>query len=184
MKDWVKACVEFLVNELQLDPARQFDDLAQHVRLQLLQSDLTDSMIGQSGLSETIGTMKNGVIGARADGGPVLVQIVGLTEIGASAFTLTNVRQARLDKADMTGLTNAKDDEANEDEGERRKDQAEEEDATMPKYPRSMLSMSLSDGTVTMKAIEFKKIPGLVLGETPLGCKVSHCLPLRCTSAS
>ena len=192
-QEWTTACFHFLRAELQLDPATQLNELIQHVHLQLLQSDLCDSMVRQTGFPAGLQVqdgMRKGTIGTRATGGPILVQIVGMMEVGSSAFTLSNIRQARLDKADLTGLT--KDHEEQGGGGGEdgvtagaRPTQAngvenEEEDATMPPYPRSMLSLRLSDGTVTIKAMEKKRIDGLVLGETPLGFKVNEmkCLPL------
>jgi RecQ-mediated genome instability protein 1 len=162
-----------LLNELQLDQGSQWDELAKQVELQLLQSDLADSMQRQTGFPASIHNMKNGVIGTRASGGGILVQINAITEIGASAFTLKNVRQARMDKADMTGLTKDKiDTEAGEDQVNSTAREVDEEDVTMPSYPRSMLSLMVTDGNLQIKAIEYKKINDLKLGETPLGCKV------------
>lgn len=46
------------------------------------------------------------------------------------------------------------------------------EPGKLPEYPRSMLKMEVSDGRVIVKAIEYKRIPGLKLGDTKLGCKV------------
>ncbi|KIM22235.1 hypothetical protein M408DRAFT_333009 [Serendipita vermifera MAFF 305830] len=118
--------------------------------------------------------MKKGKIGTPASGGAILVQIVGIMEIGNSAFTLSNVRQARLDKADMTGLTRDREEPGEGEEGAvgRRNDAEDEEDATMPPYPRSMLTLLLSDGTATIKAMEVKRLPNIILGETPLGFKL------------
>jgi RecQ-mediated genome instability protein 1 len=179
-KEWTKACFDFLQAELQLNPVTQLEQLINHVHLQLLQSDLSDSAIRQTGFPAGLqvqGGMRKGVIGTRASGGAILVQIVGIMEVGNSAFTLGNVRQARLDKADMTGLTrdNEEPGEGEGGEGARARQnemEDEEEDATMPPYPRSMLSLLLSDGTTTIKAMENKRIAGLVLGETLLGFKV------------
>ncbi|KAG8763109.1 hypothetical protein FRC15_008156, partial [Serendipita sp. 397] len=168
--EWVKACVEFLQEELALNPTTQITELNEHTRLQLLQSDLSDSMLRNTGFPSSIHKMKAGVIGTPASGGPILVQVTAIMEIGASAFTLKNVRQARLDKADMTGLTKDKGPEGEEENNQR--PQIEEEDATAPPYPRSMLSLMISDGTYTVKAIEMKRLNELVLGETQLGCKI------------
>lgn len=167
--NWVAACVEFLESELQLRE-NDTEQLSEQVLLQLLQSDLCDSAMRDTGFPNGIQQMKNGIIGTRASGGPILVQIVAITDIGVSAFTLKNVRQSRLDKADMTGLTKEKD--LDEEGADGAQPPGEDEDATMPPYPRSMLSLLISDGTVTIKAIEAKRLDGLVLGETPLGCKL------------
>ncbi|PVF98041.1 hypothetical protein CPB86DRAFT_797632 [Serendipita vermifera] len=171
--DWLEACIEFLLNELQLDQGSQWNELAKQVELQLLQSDLSDSMQRQTGFPTSIHNMKNGVIGTRTSGGGILVQINAITEIGASAFTLRNVRQARMDKADMTGLTREKiATETGEDQINSTGRETEDEDVTMPSYPRSMLSLMLSDGSIQIKAMEYKRLDVLKLGETPLGCKL------------
>jgi RecQ-mediated genome instability protein 1 len=127
----------------------------------LLNSDLKDSMQPKTGFPEGVTTAEN-----LAVQGSILVQIVDITEIGHSAFSLTNVRQARLDQEDLAGLTRQ-----NEEENENQ-NQADEEAGPIPKFPRSMLKLHLSDGSVTVPAIEFKKIPELELGVTMLGCKV------------
>lgn len=120
-------------------------------------------MLYGSGLPARVASMKNGVIATNATGGPILVQIDEMMEIGNSAFTLTNVRQARKDGTDMSGLA-----VGDEEEGG--------EGAREAKYPRGILSLTLSDGSVSMKAIEYKRIAELTLGETPLGFKVSSLL--------
>ena len=43
-------------------------------------------------------------------GPPILVQIVSMTEIGSSAFNLQNIRQARIEQADLAGLAEEEDD--------------------------------------------------------------------------
>ena len=56
--------------------------------------------------------------------------------------------------------------------GEEENDE-EVEEGKMPAYPRSMLRLDLSDGRRVMKAIEYRSIMELQLGETALGAKVS-----------
>lgn len=90
-------------------------------------------------------------------GPPILVQVVSITEIGSSAFNLQNIRQARIEQADLAGLAEEEEDE----EGPR-----------IPRYPRGMLKLELNDGNTTMQAIEYRRLPGLELGVTPLGFKV------------
>ena len=99
-------------------------------------------------------------------GSPILVEIIAITEIGASAFNLQNVRQARMEYADLAGLAE--------------EEQDEEEATGVPKYPRSMLRFQLSDGSIVLEAIEYRRIPDFELGETPLGLKVNHFLYITC----
>lgn len=132
-------------------PPAQTDELIRHVDAQLLQSDLADSMLPGTGFAP----------GDGRTGAPVLCQVAALSDIGHSAFSLQTTRQNRIDKADMTGLALAQgDEEAAEDEG------------PIPRYPRGMLRFQLSDGSLAFNAIEYRKIPQLVLGETPLGYKL------------
>lgn len=91
-----------------------------------------------------------------ADG--VLMQIVSLAEIGHSALSLQNVRETRINREGM------------DEEAARI---AEEDEGPLEDYPRRMLKMELSDGATSIQAIEYKRLPELVLGKTPLGHKVS-----------
>jgi len=149
------------VEQLQISP-HETKRVTDTVEEALLDSDLKDSMQPGTGFPEGVTTAGDLTV----QGSPILVQILDITEIGHSAFSLTNVRQTRLDQEDLAGL-------ARENEEENENQNQDEEDAgPIPKYPRSMLKLQLSDGTITMPAIEFKRIPGLELGVTSLGCKV------------
>ncbi len=97
---------------------------------------------------------------------PILVEITALTEIGQSAFNLLNTRQARLEREDLAGLVE-REREQNGQDGE--------DEGPVPNYPRQMLKLEVSDGTVSLPAVEYRKIPELILGETQLGCKVGPC---------
>lgn len=116
-------------------------------------------MLPGTGLPPNIAFINN----TKLPGPPVLVEIISLTEIGHSAFNLQNVRQARIERADLAGL--AEEDGENQEDGE--------ETGPVPKYPRSMLRFQLSDGMTVLEAIEYRRIPELQLGVTPLGYKVS-----------
>jgi len=153
------------MDELQISPhdTKRLTDATEEA---LLDSDLKDSMQPGTGFPDGIAAAGDLTV----QGSSILVQIVDITEIGHSAFSLTNVRQTRLDQEDLAGLARQNEEE-NENENE---NQVDEDVGPIPKYPRSMLKLQLSDGTVTVPAIEFKRIPGLELGVTPLGCKVIH----------
>jgi RecQ-mediated genome instability protein 1 len=138
-----------------LNPATDMDTIKENVESQLLSSDLTDSMVHGTGLPHDIASFRKSTL----SGPPVLVQILALMEIGHSAFNLMNVHQTRKDKADLSGLVQGD----NEDEAD---------EGPIPNYPRSMLQFELSDGAITLKAIEYRKIPQLDLEKTPLGFKV------------
>ncbi|KAF8575164.1 hypothetical protein K439DRAFT_1370627 [Ramaria rubella] len=152
---WLDACLAWMSEELHLnDINSQADEIISNVDSQLLNSDLHDSMVAGTGFPRDIGSAENTRLR-----GNILVQIQGMTEIGHSAFSLQNVQQTRIDRADLAGLA-GDGDEAAEDEG------------PVPKYPRSMLRFDLSDGSQTLRAIEFRPLPAFELGTTPLGFKM------------
>lgn len=153
--NWLDACVAWIAEELHLtDVDSQGDEIISNVDSQLLNSDLHDSMLAGTGFPLDIGSAENTQLR-----GHMLVQIQGMTEIGHSAFSLRNVQQTRIDRADLAGLTA---------EGE------DDDEGPIPKYPRSMLQFDLSDGSQSVRAIEYRRLPELELGVTPLGYKVRN----------
>ncbi|KAG9040261.1 hypothetical protein FRB95_000190 [Tulasnella sp. JGI-2019a] len=154
---WLEACYEWVIAEFDLRD-NQIDEIVGRVENQLLESDLDDSMQPQTGLPINLKDLHNTRI-ASGPRGAILCQINALTDIGHSAFSLQNVRQTRIDRADLAGLVEA----GVEDE---------EENQSIPNYPRGMLRMELSDGSTTLHAMEYRRISALQLGVTPLGCKV------------
>lgn len=146
-----------MIEEHGLNPATDMSKITEHVESQLLMSDLTDSMVSGSGLPHDVPGLHKGTL----SGPPVLVQVLALTEIGHSAFNLMNIRQAKIDRADLSGL--ARGDNENNDEAD---------EGPVPNYPRSMLHFQISDGTIRLNAFEYKKIPQFNLENTPLGYKV------------
>ncbi|KAI0264468.1 hypothetical protein BC834DRAFT_265774, partial [Gloeopeniophorella convolvens] len=130
---WLQECYAWVLDEHNLDPAADMDRITHHVELQLLQSDLTDSMAPGTGLPHNLSTLDKATLPAP----PVLVQITALTEIGHSAFSLRNVRQAKLDRADLAGL--ARPDPDNNDGAVQ--DGADDE-GPVPNYPRRCCASS------------------------------------------
>lgn len=155
--EWLDACCDYLTGELGV-PVDDFESLKTHVEEQLLQSSLSDSTVPGTGFPDPNSH------GIRINN--TLCEVVALTEIGHSAFTLKNVRQARIDKEDLAGLAG---------------DLEDGEDYSIPKYPRSMLRFELSDGSKTMRAIEYRRISDFELGVMPLGTKVCTSLSLLLT---
>lgn len=128
------------------------------VEEQLLKSDLQPSMLHGTGLDPRISQF-TGVL----QGAPLLVEILAITEIGSSASQLEQVRVAREERM-RSGEGNF--------EGEEDGDVEVEGEGPMPKYPRGQLHFRLSDGLTTFEATEYRPLPALVLGNTPLGFKV------------
>lgn len=177
-QEWLADCSDWLTSELGLDPTRDFDQFVQHVEAQLLQSNLADSTVPGSGIDPLLVASNlnparprpsNGRRPARQPPGqrkttgptPLLVEIRSITEIAHSAFNLLNTHQTRFDRADL-GL-------AHEEDAEQ---QPDEDEGPVPRFPRGMLRFELSDGLTTFRAIEFRSLPQLELGTTPLGYKV------------
>lgn len=54
-------------------------------------------------------------------------------------------------------------------------DDEEEEldEGKLPAYPRGMLKLRVTDGERVIEALEYQRLPGIKLAETPLGAKVS-----------
>ncbi|KAK7033219.1 DUF1767 domain-containing protein [Favolaschia claudopus] len=157
-REWLDACYDWVVKEQNLDPATNMPRIIEQVESQLLQSDLCDSMSHGTGiphalLTATVGTLR----------GPVLVEIVSLTEVGSSALALDQVRVAREERiAAGAGLG----DEENE------ADLDVDGEGPVPDYPRSVLRFELNDGASTIPAFEYRPLPDLKLGATPLGYKM------------
>lgn len=154
-QEWLDACYNWIESEIHPNPARDLDQILSHLERQLLESDLSASMLPGTGLPPNVSELDNTTL----RGPPILVEVIAMTEIGSSAFNLQNIRQARIEHADLAGL--AEEEEQNDDEG-----------ARVPRYPRSMLRFQLSDGVTVLNAIEYRRLPDLELGETPLGFKV------------
>lgn len=143
---------------MHLNPVTQMNEIISHVECQLLESDLHNSMLLGTGFPSDVSTLNK----VKLRGPPILVEVVAVTEIGASAFQLQNIRQTRLDRDDLAGLV-----------GE---NTAQEDEGPIPKYPREMLRLEITDGTITIPAIEYRRLPELDLVTTPLGYKVFHFL--------
>ncbi|KAF8515420.1 hypothetical protein BU17DRAFT_51754 [Hysterangium stoloniferum] len=164
---WLDACLAWITDELQLpsiDSDADIDKIISNVDTQLLNSDLRDSMLPDSGLPQNICAQEKTRLHGRT-----LVQIQGMTEIGHSAFSLRSVHQTRVDRVDLAGLAGGGGENVNnnhEVNGE------EEDEGPIPKFPRSMLRFDLSDGSQLLRAIEFRRLPELELGVTPLGYKM------------
>lgn len=93
---------------------------------------------------------------------PTVVQLHSITEIGASAFALNTAREQRREV--LSGATRIRGIDDDEDDID---------DSKLPAYPRSMLSFEVSDGRTAIRAIEYRRLQELELGETRLGLKVS-----------
>jgi RecQ-mediated genome instability protein 1 len=96
-------------------------------------------------------------------GPPILVQIAAITEIAHSAFNLDQIRVAIEERERFGGSLSTNDVEGDIDVDE----------GPPPKYPRGMLRFELTDGAITLPAIEYRPLTNVTLGATPHGLKVS-----------
>ena len=151
-------CCEWLKGDQHIDPLTSFPEFTHQVKDQLLQSDLHDSMMHGTGLDIHIDKYTGNLKGP-----PVLVQIIAIADIGISAFQLEQVRAAREERF-AAGV--------GDEEGEEDGDVDVEGEGPMPKYPRGILRFKLSDGHTTLEAMEYRHMPQISLGPTPLGYKV------------
>ncbi|KAF9243395.1 hypothetical protein BU15DRAFT_42985 [Melanogaster broomeanus] len=155
---WLSDCCNWISSEHHLSPSTHFHQFIKHVEEQLLRSNLEDSLVPGTGIDPQL-KQSTGPI-------PLLVEIRAITDIAHSAFNLLNTHQTRLDRADL-GLAQG---DANNN-GEQQQ-QIQEDEGPVPRFPRGMLRFELSDGSTIFRALEFKSLPELELGVTPLGYKV------------
>ncbi|SJL09700.1 uncharacterized protein ARMOST_13081 [Armillaria ostoyae] len=155
--EWLQACYDWVLEDKQLNPTSDIQQILKYVEEQLLCSNLQDSMLQGTGLPADIA---NPETQHTVVAGPVLVEIVSITDIGVSAYNLNKIRITR-DERIAAG-------EQEVGEG----DVEVEGEGPIPAYTRSMLRMDLSDGTMILKSMEYRPLKDLTLGETPLGCKL------------
>ncbi|KAF9560485.1 hypothetical protein CPC08DRAFT_636483 [Agrocybe pediades] len=155
--EWLEGCTQWVEGDQHISPVTAFPQFMERVRDQLLESDLGDSMMRGTGLDPNTPNMTT-----QLRGSPVLMQITAITEIGSSAFQLDQVRVAREERL-AAGVGDV--------EGDEEGDVEVEGEGPMPKYPRGTLYFHLSDGETTIEAMEYRAIPQLSLGVTPLGYK-------------
>lgn len=156
-KEWLTACLSWIETDLGIPapPNGPLQPLINALESQLLESDLDDSMLHGTGLPINVNELNDVRLGGR---GGILVQITAITEIASSAYALLGVMKAREERG-IVGL-----DEANVAD--------EDDEGPIQRYPRGMLRFELSDGSTTLNAIEYRSLPQLTLGVTPLGYKV------------
>ncbi|BEJ16523.1 hypothetical protein CspHIS471_0511280 [Cutaneotrichosporon sp. HIS471] len=92
--------------------------------------------------------------------GPLIVQIHSVMDVGVSAVHLQRTLEERRDV--LSGATRIR----------RMDDDEEVKEGKVPPYQRSMLSLEVSDGRTVIRAIEYRRIEGLTLADTPLGTKL------------
>ena len=162
MQDWLRECYGYVVQENNLNPISDMQAIRDAVDCQVLGSSLKDSMVPNSGFPPNMLELDGAVI----PGAPILVEILLMDEVGHSAFSLLNTAESRAEHARQEAKRQAAA-ERNEPQDE------DEEDGPLPIYPRSMLRFELTDGTTTLQAFEYSRLPEFELGDPAVGRKVS-----------
>ncbi|KAF9073466.1 hypothetical protein BDP27DRAFT_1216074 [Rhodocollybia butyracea] len=157
--EWLQACYDWVISEKNLNPVTDMQQIIQEVENQLLESDLRDSMLHGTGIPHDIAD--SNTAHCKLTGPPILVQIEAITDVGVSAYSLNKTRLIREERK------NAGEEQEGEADGEI------EGEGPIPNYSRSMLRLDISDGATRLRAAEYRPIPELTLGGTPLGYKVS-----------
>ncbi|EGG07716.1 uncharacterized protein MELLADRAFT_62483 [Melampsora larici-populina 98AG31] len=159
-QEWLNQCYDYLKNHFELTNSQ----LIKKIETQLLLSDLSSSTSSiNSPLPLTI-SLTNSLPNlpkqiCLSDRG-ILVQIQSITEIAHSALSLESTYLKRKNHAQGRDRVLDLDDDDTLDRKE------------PIRFPRAMLKFELSDGHTSVNAIEYRRIDGLELGETPLGCKL------------
>ena len=160
-QQWLAECCDYVQESFaNISPPQLIKKVEEQILLASLSEICDSGALPTENLSETL----HCVIGDKK----ILVQVVGMTEVGHSAQALKDTHEQRKEEARIT----AKGGQAERTRVVGNLEGEEEVNGKTIKFPRAMLSLQLSDGFTTLKAIECKRIPGLSLEETPLGCKV------------
>ncbi|KIJ09607.1 hypothetical protein PAXINDRAFT_17312 [Paxillus involutus ATCC 200175] len=149
--EWDLRVLPVDVLEHSISPSTNLHKSIEHVELQA----------GQ-GSTET----RSGTTPSKQTTGPApLIEIRSITDITQSAFGLLNTHPTRLDRPDL-GLAQ-RDGNHNGDQ----RQQVEESEGPVPRFPRGVLMFELSNGCTTFSDIEFRSLAKLELGIMPLGYK-------------
>lgn len=163
--DWLAACTDYLQEHF---PASTGPQMIKLVQSQLLLSDLAHSTLESAALLPHPLPLETTVLFPTRPTG-VLFQIIAMTEIGQPALALLDVVKEKKE-LQRVQIKNEGIEPVERDDGE--------EDVTPGTFGRGMLKMRLSDGFHEVDAIEWRRIDGLRLGETQLGCKVGSSFSL------
>ncbi|KAK0547928.1 hypothetical protein OC846_003560 [Tilletia horrida] len=197
-REWLEGCVDYILSDAAASgrPRPSDRELIKQVNLQLLHSDLADS--AEAGvLPPDILDIHKKKLGEKSKG--VLLQVVGIMDVGVSAQTQLDVLAARQEARSMpvarssgsgtslpTQVDRAQDVDGDFD-GEDHMAAFQAAEASLAAnptvYPRSLLRLHLSDGhndELLLPAFEHTRIEGLSMGgkeeedkrRTLLGCKV------------
>ncbi|KAF5319894.1 hypothetical protein D9611_011102 [Ephemerocybe angulata] len=163
MQEWIEETCQFIEEEKFIFPfnSETEERFLNELEFAILHARLEDVMKKGTGLRAeiTLPSMHTTLKG------PVILELVHMTEVGVSAFALEKTRIDR-DKVMHSHLYKA---------GQRGLEvglvELMELDSKLPKYPRKSLKYWFTDGEMEIQAMEYKALP-FTLGKAPIGIKV------------
>ncbi|TEB28731.1 hypothetical protein FA13DRAFT_1633038 [Coprinellus micaceus] len=142
-------------------PYFDYDHIVHQLHESIQNSSLRDITVPGTGLAAPSNSQT-----AHGDlTGPLVLELVHMTEIGVSAFDLEGVRQERAHIRHQRRLATVR----NVTGGRR---QQQERRLDLPDYPRKRLKLFLTDGFIELEGIECGHLSTIALGKTPMGTKV------------
>ncbi|KAJ3513498.1 hypothetical protein NMY22_g15025 [Coprinellus aureogranulatus] len=159
---WLRRAIDDIMDETGM-PFFDYAHVTHALEERIFHSRLEDITVPGTGLRPpTSRILPHGILQ-----GPILLEIVHIAEIGVSAFELESVRQERAQIKHQRRI-----------EQVRRIVTPREDDAIQPRpilpvYPRNRIKIYFTDGFTVLEAVECERLPDIVLGETPMGRKVS-----------
>ncbi|KAF6747599.1 hypothetical protein DFP72DRAFT_821432 [Ephemerocybe angulata] len=161
--EWIEETCQFIEEEKFIFPfnSETEERFLNELEFAILHARLEDVMKKGTGLRAeiTLPSMHTTLKG------PVILELVHMTEVGVSAFALEKTRIDR-DKVMHSHLYKA---------GQRGLEvglvELMELDSKLPKYPRKSLKYWFTDGEMEIQAMEYKALP-FTLGKVPIGIKV------------
>ncbi|KAJ3089003.1 recQ-mediated genome instability protein 1 [Quaeritorhiza haematococci] len=163
--EWLQECIAFIRANYAHHPSQLTDQamndfvLAQYLHgdLAMMSPPVLPADIGDPG--KFMGDNRGGHGNGWWFGKKMVLQVVDIMEVGESAQSLLNI------------ILDSK--------PKKKKRQEQEQQQPVPKFPRKMLRLTLSDGFTEVPAMEFRHIPGISLLD-PLGMKICiDSAPLR-----
>ncbi|TEB19143.1 hypothetical protein FA13DRAFT_1647364, partial [Coprinellus micaceus] len=158
---WLLKTCDEIKDIMGLCPDEHFEEYSDELEGRILRSKFSDIMRAGTGLHHRIGSpMVHTIIE-----GPIVLELLHITDVGVSAFTLERVRQDRDQMLYLELLALARAGQAVTEE------RLLDIKSGLPEYPRGVLKLTLTDGHTEMQAVEYKRLP-FKLGKTMIGLKV------------
>ena len=158
---WLLKTCEEIKEILGLSPDEHFEEYGDEIERRILHSKFSDIMQGGTGLHHRIGSS---TIHTTIEG-PIVLELLHITDVGISAFSLERVRQDRDQMLYLELLALARAGQIITEEGLLGVKHA------LPEYPRGVLKLILTDGHTEIQAVEYKRLP-FKLGKSKIGLKV------------